>query len=615
MTTILPGLASLTRADDEARIITARAECFGARAVEWPLGETSAPPCAAWALRVGDELGLGGAAATVAAAVAAMTFDGRTPEEVRGRLVRWASGSQVLARTITDIGRQNDFQEWLLTVASATHDPRDVPVVGWKLRLALGAPAWCAGVDAAPWSALGAEVAPAVALLASFERFWLDPDASEFERESASAWLAAALDTVPGATLLALSGVRHAPSRREEVRAALERPEVEQEVRRRFAAAVAAGRAAITSATARVGRELVDSLEALFARAMAYLFARGLARPAVPATAFVRPWTSAECRRDVQRALERLEREPTWDGAVDAQRWGVAPVAADVAADWFPRGLIELALDETVGGRAERIRALLDEPAPGDLRYYRHFRFVPPDVDSLGLALELAARLPEPPVERLASWLALLRHNLGTGGVPHVWLVRSEAGLTYDGPEVAWAGDRCTACLLRLLLGLLGMPSGSELGVERETLEGALLGHVLECLGEDGFSGCHHYPPEYALHLFLRVAAAVDDARVSAARARLTERLLARQRLDGSWGSPQRTAWMLEALCLVRPERSPLERAARYLSETQRGDGAWHAELVYYTVGKPGLMTDYRSLEVTTALCARALRAAERALE
>lgn len=615
MTTILPALSGFTRAHDEARLLAARVACSEVLGAEWPLSRTCEPPWAAWALRASDELGLGDVAATVAVAVAAMTFEGRAEEEARGLVARWAAGAQVLAHTITDMGRYQEFQRWLAAVAVATRAAGDLPVVAWKLRLVFGAPAWCAGVDAAPWTALGAELAPAVALLASFERFWLAPDGVELASEPAAAWLACALDAAPAATRLALAGVLRAPARREEVRAVLERPEVEQEVRRRFAASVAAARAALTSGTAALGRELIDSLEALFARAMTYLFARGLARAPASATAFVRPWTKAECRKDIQRALERLEREPTWDGCVDAQRWGVAPVAADVAADWFPRGLIEIALDETAGGRAARISALLGEVAPGDLRYYRNFRFVPPDVDSLGLALELAARLPEPPVERLASWLALLRHNLGADGVPHVWLVESQAGPTYDAPAVEWAGDRCTACLLRLLLGLRGMPSSSELGVDRAPLERALVHHVLGCLGAEGFAGCHHYPPEYALHLFFRVAACLDDARVRAARARLTERLLARQRLDGSWGSPQQTAWLLEALCLARPERSAVERAARYLSETQRGDGAWHAELVYYTVGKPGLMTEYRSLEVTTAMCARALRAAERALE
>ena len=48
---------------------------------------------------------------------------------------------------------------------------------------------------------------------------------------------------------------------------------------------------------------------------------------------------------------------------------------------------------------------------------------------------------------------------------------------------------------------------------------------------------------------------------------------------DGSWGSPQRTAWNVIALSLHQPEEESLTRAARYLSETQRGDGSWLPEL------------------------------------
>ena len=34
--------------------------------------------------------------------------------------------------------------------------------------------------------------------------------------------------------------------------------------------------------------------------------------------------------------------------------------------------------------------------------------------------------------------------------------------------------------------------------------------------------------------------------------------------------------------------------------------------MVYFTVGKPGFMVDYQGVEVTTAMCARALQAAHR---
>jgi hypothetical protein len=606
---------AFTRADDTRRLAAAKQGLPSAPGPEWSLERAFEPPWGAWALRVGDELGLAHTAAPVAAAIAALTLE-TARDETWSPLARWGWGTELLMQRAGGVQDIRAFQAWLCSVAVATHDRRALPATSWKLNLTFAAPAWLAGKDPAPWLALGVACARLVAILASFERLWLDPQARDIELGVPSEWVDAALEATPQALLLALAGNRIAVTRKNEVRAVLERPAVERVVRARFAAALAAARAALTRETAALGAEFVGALESMFARAQSFLFARTFAPPATSVASLVEPWSVARCRDDVARAIERVEREPTWSSSVDAQRWGVAPVAADVVADFFPRGLIELALDETVGGRTARIRALLEDVRAGDLRYYRDFRFVPPDIDSLGLALELGARLPEPPSERLASWLALLPENLGSDGVPHVWLLRSAAGPTHDPPEVEWAGNRCTACLLSLLLGLLALRPASALRVAHSPVIEAVLEHVLGCLDEDGFSGCHHYPPEYATYLFFRVVARLaNHARASAARDRLAERLLARQKLDGSWGSPQRTAWCLEAIAGARLERNAVERALRYLAESQRGDGAWHAELVYYTVGKPGLMVEYRSVEVTTAMCARAMHRGLAALE
>lgn len=630
MTNPLPSFWKWTRPEDAERLASAQETMdpppgWSRRAMQAALIDVRlGPPWAAWALRSSDEFGLKDTAEHTALAIAAMTLepDGQAPE----RLVRWGWGAKILTRTPG--AATAPLHDWLWSLAMERRDecarrsPAGVgsaalptaTVEAWKLGLTLGAPACIAGRDLAPWIALSVASAPLVAILTSFERLWLDPSARDIEDAVLSEWVAGAIAASPSPVLLAFAGDRSSAPRHAEVRTVLERADVDREVRARWAAALSAARSTLSIETASLGEELLGALEAMFSNAGTYLWARSSAAPAAPTSGLERPWSVERLSLDVTRALERVERDPAWTSSIDVQRWGVGPLDADLVADWFPRGLVELALDETVGGRAPRIRALLKEIPEGELRYYRGFRGIPPDIDSLGLMLQLAARLPDPPLDRVESWLSLLPWNLRPDGLPHVWLRRSASGPTHEPADLQWAGDRCTACLLCLLLGLLSWSLGSTIRDRHRGSIDALLGHTLSCLGEDGLEGCHHYIPEYAIHLFFRVAARLGEGPAHARRDRLAERILSSQRLDGSWGSPQRTAWMLEALCLARPERSAIERGARYLSETQRGDGAWLSEVVYYTMGKRGVMIEYRGIEVTTAMCARALHAAYRAL-
>lgn len=583
------------------------------------------PPFESWALRAGDALGQREIAATIALAVGAMTRGSPA-----GRLSRWAWAIPTLAAAAPAAAAQLRSQGWALAAGmsgeTAGRDPAgSAPDTGGsqamtgELRVLFCVSALVAGRDPSPWLAVADAAAPLVALLASFERLWLDPLAQRFDEARESGWLACALSAAPGPVLAALAGVHGSASRRAEVRSALAQKDVLQRVKERWTAGMVAAREALTGETVAVLGAFLDDLAKTFSYAESYLWMRSFtvvdsAAAAEPGRAV--PWSWGEVALDVRRAVERVERDPSWSSSVDVQRWGVAPLAADLVGDWFPRGLVELALHETSGGREGSIQALLREIPPGELRYYRGFRGIPPDVDSLGLMLLLASLVPDPPLARLAGWLALVPENLGEDGVPTVWLRRSAEGPTHEPPDLVWAGDTCTACLLSLLLGLASFArSGLDAALSErcEALIPALVRRVLSCLDEEGFSGCHHYGRDFALVLFFRVAACLSDGEVHRRRDALAKRILAEQRLDGSWGSPQRTAWMVEALCLSSPSLGPLARAARYLAETQRGDGGWCPEMVYFTVGKPGFMVDYQGIEVTTAMCARALQVAHRA--
>lgn len=583
-----------------------------------PAAGALGPPFEIWALRMLDALGRSDVAAVAALGIMAMLRD--CPAE--GRLGRWAWAVRAMSAAAPE--KAEEIRAWCWSAALEVEGEEragasSLSATRGKLRVLFGVISVIAGRAPDPLQDIAALSAPLVAILASFERLWLAPTARDIEDAVSSEWIEIALSVSPEPVLVALAGRRSSPARRAEVRAALERPEVLRRVEARWAEALAAARRGLSPEAAPAGDELLKILEETFSYVDSYLWARSLAAHGdarTPAGSLPSPWSWDQVPTDVRRAVERIERDPAWTSSIDVQRWGVAPLAADVVGEWFPRGLVELALQEAAGGREGSIRALLSEIPPGELRYYRGFRGIPPDADSLGLMLSLASLLPDPPVDRLASWLSLLPENLGPDGVPNVWLRRSAGGPTHEPPDIAWAGDRCTACLLSLLWGLTSLaraPGGiSALRPRCEALIQPLLSHVLSCLGDDGFSGCHHYDEVYATYLFFRAAAGLPGAAVEQRRDALAAKLLAEQRLDGSWGSPQRTAWMLEALCLSRPEPLAITRAVRYLSETQRGDGAWQSEMVYFTVGKPGFMVEYHGIEVTTAMCARAMSAALR---
>ena len=63
-----------------------------------------------------------------------------------------------------------------------------------------------------------------------------------------------------------------------------------------------------------------------------------------------------------------------------------------------------------------RLRALLARLPAAPLRYYGDWDRLPPDCDSLGLFLTLAAQLGGVAPAKVAAWLSVLRPSLREGG-------------------------------------------------------------------------------------------------------------------------------------------------------------------------------------------------------
>lgn len=300
---------------------------------------------------------------------------------------------------------------------------------------------------------------------------------------------------------------------------------------------------------------------------------------------------------DLAAARRWLLDRPGWPDAVDRQRWGVESVPGDLLGDWFPHGLIELALWRMTPERGARERAigelLMGLPADGP-RYYRSWQHIPVDADCLGLALRLASLVRDEIHHRVGEWLGLLTGHVSADGRIPTWLY-SDAMAERVLP---WPGDLCLASRLSLAEGLAAWDhAGHRTIVEHQ------LGEALGRVDGDRVRGAHYYPDVWTTAQVLRIAGH-DDPRLAplVAHCRLA------QGPDGGFGSPVATALIGGALAdRGALGASAIRRAARYLGEHQAGDGRWFAERIYDTPAKPGLMRPLQSDSLSTALCGAAL--------
>lgn len=300
----------------------------------------------------------------------------------------------------------------------------------------------------------------------------------------------------------------------------------------------------------------------------------------------------ADLARDRQAGLDWLRARDGWVGTTDRQRWGIEHVAADIDGSWFPQALIELCLVAAGEDRDTALVALLDRlPADGP-RYYTGWPHIPVDADCLGVALQLAVEAETRPWERCAGWL----ERLPVDGSPSIWLFGDDPAER----ALPWPGADCIASRLSLAHGLAAWDRARFAAV----VDG-ILSDAAAAIDGGRVRGSVYYPDAFATRLYLALAEEHDRA-----YAALMGTLASTQRADGGFGTPLETAWLAAPLAL----RGALDghgrrRVARFLGETQAGDGGWAAEPVYFTPGKPGLMRPLQSRALTTAYCVDTLTA------
>ena len=476
-----------------------------------------------------------------------------------------------------------------------------------------GLAALCAGTDPQPWLHFAAALVEPLALFASLADLVDDTPRAALQPLRLDALLRACAheDSARSALLDGCAGGFGYLERLIELRAAMGHEAILRQLRAQRETLLSCARAALPTRAGEPGSAFLDALDAGFATLDSDLWTRALVARALGGT----PDVLARSALSLRGATDFLEATKPWQSAWDIHRFHPMGAPGMLIGRGFVEGLILLTLSEITSRNQHEIAALIDRVAMGDARYFPDWTGLPPDSDSLGLLLQLATRV-DAPRAKVDSWITVLELSLDETRIVPVWLERGPQGKTasLDGP---FMGNDCTAVRLAFLVGAARYDAqrfASLLRVNLASLLPRLQGHV--------FAGCFHYEPPFATHMLLRLlhmlcTSALPDIRelcraleLSASLQRCAASLLAAQRLDGSWGSPQQTALALTALApLPEIANERLLRALKYLGDTQSPDGAWPAEPLYITPGKHGGMVPFGSREMTTALCAKGLSA------
>jgi hypothetical protein len=619
-------------------------------------------PWAAWAVRIGErarlpiEAGILGIVVTVLNARASAPGNinlapdvGEAPscEDIPDDVTRWSLAGRVLS---AGAGRHAPLAEriavWLLGLGEypAASVPRNPPLGAEagrlgaappRIRAAPGVreavalwslPALLVGEDLAAWSRFGQAVAEPVTLLGDLARLWLDPEACDL-RDAAltpllEAWLAE--PSLAAGILRAYAGERTSAVRHLEIHSLL----ASEPYRTHLACVI---RRALASAKERLPCGEANDLHAA---AVAFLDVLAKSLRGVDALMTVRALLDFRTARpghalrddaatDARMAVAFLSEHSPWPGSWERQRFGVFGSADQPVGQWFAIGMILRALLDLGHDVREQAARLLGEIPPGELRYFRLWRGVPPDAESLGLMLELVAATGVAR-DRAETWIALLLANLDERGVAPTYFYRDPTGQQTTSSGEAWPGDDCNTVRLQLLCGLLAVGEA----LLNDVIQ-ANAARVLTEVSAGAVGGVYFYDSPYPELLFLRFARLYRDqaidralwADIAAAATAIRARIAQCQRLDGGWGSPQRTAFSLTGYAMAwepgvrHTDALLLERGLRYLGEHQLADGSWPAEPLYRIPLKRGREGHHQGRALTTAFCAWAIQAVLTALD
>ena len=281
--------------------------------------------------------------------------------------------------------------------------------------------------------------------------------------------------------------------------------------------------------------------------------------------------------------------------------------AAEVASR-FPAGLIL----EFLAAHGHDVSPQVDEfmafTAANGFRYYDH-PWSDPDSDTVGVFLRLMPYATESREhdQALAAVTSCLERVVRDNGAVPVWIIGCDAP---EGgrPEVLALGEGCGTVAAHLLLGLNGIASQRH----QDTIETGAR-HLMDRICDVGLGANVNYPPWYALAVFLRLVARLEDRnlrgnlaqRVGEAKGRLLAEL--DQATTARLVSAQAAA-LLAAACFEADRADLLDPTwMTTVLKRQRADGSWIGEPFAAAPNRGGWVSWYSSATLTTALCYDAL--------
>jgi hypothetical protein len=270
----------------------------------------------------------------------------------------------------------------------------------------------------------------------------------------------------------------------------------------------------------------------------------------------------------------------------------------------FPAGLVLEILCAHGHDLSDQVDDFLSFTDANGFRYYDH-QWSDVDTDTIGVYLRLLpyASDAEGQTDALGTVLGCLAREVqATGAVP-VWLRDCPEP---DGarPPVTALGEGCGTVAAHLLLGLMGANRQStviEIGAA----------HLLDRIRSLGLAANVDYPPNYALAIFLRLAARLEASGADlAGRARDARRTLRseldrarRAAIDGA-----QDAALLVIACVEAGSAHLIDPAwITTVLKRQRFDGGWDGEPFAAAPNRGWSVTWYASSPLTSALCYDAL--------
>jgi hypothetical protein len=297
----------------------------------------------------------------------------------------------------------------------------------------------------------------------------------------------------------------------------------------------------------------------------------------------------------VEAAERYLLADPSFRDSWEVHRWGLG--GAETVTARFPAGLVL----EILARHGLPVTRFVDEYAAGvearRFAYYDHPGLPHVDSDTLGVLLRLHRFASDPRGYRRITdqHLALLLPRIGPDGRIPVWLSTDD--------DAVLLGEGCGVIGAGVAVGLLdyGEPSTSQ--VTRLAAR-----RVLEDFVARGTAISVNYPAEYALSvvsdLLVRLRGSdLLGGPVEAASQTLRE-TLDQERGSGSL-SPQRAA--LLAIACSRSGEEVERDWIDLLLRSQRSDGRWAGEPLFFVPHRGWSVTWYASDLMTSALCYDAL--------